>query len=97
MKPESTTRAGAGRSQPWTPCRREIARRQRSSMKRLLTLQLLWDGEADSGGNCMAWPNGTKLVANGCRTATGRVVLVPIGGTLIDKISSSAQACLQSH
>ena len=64
-------------------------------MKRLLTLQLLWDGETDSGGNCTPWPNGTKLVANGRRIATGRVVLVvPIGGTPVDKISSSAQACL---
>jgi hypothetical protein len=65
-------------------------------MNRLLTVQVFWDDTTDSGGNCRAGPNGTKLVLSGTKTEVGLALTLHNGEALTDIASSKAQTCLQN-
>ena len=65
-------------------------------MKRLLNVQVFWDDTTDSGGNCRAGPNGTKLVFSEAKSEVGLALVLPNGDALTDIASSKTPTCLQN-
>jgi hypothetical protein len=65
-------------------------------VKRLLSVQVFWDDTTDSGGNCRAGPNGTKLVLSEAKSEAGLALALHNGDTLTDIASSKTPTCLQN-